>query len=81
MHLRVIPTMTGGSTSDVKFYIIDTSSPHDAGQRYAHPARPAHLTVLLRQHGIKKLYTNNMDFRKLEFLQVRKPLVNDDRGR
>ena len=33
------------------------------------------------QHGIKRLYANNMDFRKFEFLQVRNPLVNDDRGR
>lgn len=35
----------------------------------------AHLAALLRQHGVKILYTNDTDFRKFEFLDVRNPLA------
>jgi len=34
----------------------------------------AHLAALLRQHGIRTLYTNDSDFRKFKFLDVRNPL-------
>ena len=34
----------------------------------------AHLAALLRQHGIRTLYTNDTDFRKFKFLDVRNPL-------
>lgn len=34
----------------------------------------AHLATLLRQHGIKTLYTHDRDFHKFEFLEVRDPL-------
>jgi hypothetical protein len=35
----------------------------------------AHLAALLRQHGVKTLYTHDRDFRKFNFLQVRDPLA------
>jgi toxin-antitoxin system PIN domain toxin len=34
----------------------------------------AHLAALLRQHGIRTLYTNDRDFLKFPFLQVKNPL-------
>jgi len=34
----------------------------------------AHLAALLRQHDVKVLYTNDTDFRKFAFLDVRNPL-------
>ena len=34
----------------------------------------AHLATLLRQHGIKTLYTNDADFKKFDFLDARYPL-------
>jgi toxin-antitoxin system PIN domain toxin len=33
----------------------------------------AHLAVLLRQHGVNRLYTADSDFRKFEFLEVINP--------
>jgi toxin-antitoxin system PIN domain toxin len=33
----------------------------------------AHLATLLRQHGVKTLYTNDRDFRKFDFLEVQNP--------
>ena len=33
----------------------------------------AHLAALLRQHGIRTLYTNDSDFRRFSFLDVRNP--------
>lgn len=35
----------------------------------------AHLASLLRQHGVKTIYTHDKDFRKFDFLQVRDPLI------
>ena len=35
----------------------------------------AHLTTLLRQHGVSTLYTNDRDFRKFDFLTVRDPFA------
>jgi toxin-antitoxin system PIN domain toxin len=34
----------------------------------------AHLAALLRQHGVKTLYTHDRDFLKFSFLEVRDPL-------
>ena len=34
----------------------------------------AHLAALLMQHGIKKIYTADSDFKKFEFLEVINPL-------
>ena len=34
----------------------------------------AHLAAILRQHGIRTLYTNDTDFRKFDFLEARNPL-------
>lgn len=36
----------------------------------------AHLAVLLRQHGVRTLYTNDRDFLKFDFLDVRNPFVS-----
>jgi len=33
----------------------------------------AHLAALLRQHGVRTLYTNDADFRRFAFLDVRNP--------
>lgn len=35
----------------------------------------AHLAAILRQHGVKTLYTHDRDFLKFSFLDVRDPLV------
>jgi hypothetical protein len=37
----------------------------------------AHLAALLRQHGVKTLYTHDRDFLKFSFLDVRDPLASD----
>jgi hypothetical protein len=37
----------------------------------------AHLAALLRQHGVKTLYTHDRDFLKFSFLDVRYPLSSD----
>lgn len=34
----------------------------------------AHLAAVLRQHGVRTLYTHDRDFRKFAFLDVRDPL-------
>lgn len=34
----------------------------------------AHLAVILRQHGVSRIYTADSDFRKFEFLEVINPL-------
>ena len=34
----------------------------------------AHLATVLRQHGVRTLYTHDRDFRKFGFLDVRDPL-------
>jgi len=33
----------------------------------------AHLAALLKQHGVRVLYTRDADFRKFSFLQIRDP--------
>lgn len=35
----------------------------------------AHLSAVLVQHGIKRVYTNDTDFKKFEFLDVRNPFA------
>lgn len=35
----------------------------------------AHLAALMRQHGVKVLYTHDGDFRKFGFLEVRNPFA------
>lgn len=35
----------------------------------------AHLATILRQYGVKVLYTRDRDFRKFAFLEVRDPLA------
>ena len=34
----------------------------------------AHLAVLLRLHGVRRLYTHDRDFRRFDFIDVRDPL-------
>ena len=34
----------------------------------------AHLAALLRQHGVRSIYTHDRDFRKFDFLDVHDPL-------
>jgi predicted nucleic acid-binding protein len=35
----------------------------------------AHLTAILHQHGVQKIYTEDRDFLKFDFLDVRDPFV------
>jgi uncharacterized protein len=35
----------------------------------------AHLAALLLQHGVRRIYTNDADFRKFAFLDVRNPFT------
>lgn len=35
----------------------------------------AHLASILRQHGVKRTYTADADFRKFDFWEVVNPLV------
>lgn len=35
----------------------------------------AHLAAILRQHGVRTLYTRDRDFRRFEFLDVREPEI------
>lgn len=35
----------------------------------------AHLAALLRQHGVRRLYTADSDFRKFDFLEVADPFA------
>jgi hypothetical protein len=35
----------------------------------------AHLAALLKQHGVRKLYTRDRDFRKFPFLEVHDPFA------
>jgi predicted nucleic acid-binding protein len=35
----------------------------------------AHLAAILRQHGVRTLYTRDADFRKFAFLEVRHPFT------
>ena len=43
----------------------------------------AHIAAILLQHGVRTLYTNDADFRRFDFLEVRNPLKdgNDSGGR
>jgi predicted nucleic acid-binding protein len=34
----------------------------------------AHFAVILREHGVKRLYTTDTDFRKFDFLEAINPL-------
>jgi hypothetical protein len=35
----------------------------------------AHLATVVRQHGIRILYSSDRDFRRFDFLEVRDPLA------
>jgi predicted nucleic acid-binding protein len=35
----------------------------------------AHLAAVLRQHGVRTLFTRDADFRKFDFLDVRDPFA------
>jgi toxin-antitoxin system PIN domain toxin len=35
----------------------------------------AHLAALLREHGVRRLYTTDRDFRRFDFLEVTDPLA------
>ena len=35
----------------------------------------AHVASIMRQHGVKTLYTNDTDFRRFEFLEIRNPFA------
>jgi toxin-antitoxin system PIN domain toxin len=35
----------------------------------------AHLAALLKQHGVRRLFTRDADFRKFDFLDLRDPLA------
>jgi uncharacterized protein len=35
----------------------------------------AHLAAILRQHGVRRLFTSDVDFRRFDFLEIRDPLA------
>ena len=35
----------------------------------------AHIAAILRQHGIRRIYTRDRDFRKFDFLEVKDPFL------
>jgi toxin-antitoxin system PIN domain toxin len=35
----------------------------------------AHLAALLRQHGVRRLFTRDADFRKFDFLEIKDPFA------
>ena len=37
----------------------------------------AHTAVLMKEHGIRTIWTHDADFHRFPFLEVRDPLVND----
>ena len=37
----------------------------------------AHLAAILQQHGVRTLYTNEADFRKFDFLEIRDRWLED----
>lgn len=39
----------------------------------------AHVAALLKQHGVRRLYTNDADFRRFAFLEVVNPLQDPRR--
>ena len=38
----------------------------------------AHLACLLKQHGVRTLFSRDRDFRKFDFLDVRDPFANEE---
>lgn len=34
-----------------------------------------HLAAVLRQHGVRRLYTSDVDFQRFDFLDVRDPFT------
>jgi predicted nucleic acid-binding protein len=59
-----------------------TSSSHDGeggtdGDR-GNLVPDAHLVALLRQHGVRVLYTNHTDFKKFAAIEARDPFGRDD---
>jgi predicted nucleic acid-binding protein len=41
---------------------------------YGNLVPDAHIATILRQHGVRKLYTADTDFKKFGFLEVVNPL-------
>lgn len=37
----------------------------------------AHLATILRQHGVRRLYTSDRDFRRFDFLEIRDPFAQE----
>ena len=37
-----------------------------------------HIAALMREHGIKTIYTRDSDFQRFPFLEVRDPLQTND---
>ena len=52
-------------------YIAATKGIHARGNLVP----DAHLATILRQHGVKRIYTPDTDFRKFDFLEAVNPLI------
>jgi hypothetical protein len=50
----------------------DLLEAHKARTKFVHDV---HLAALLRQHGVRTLYTHDRDFRRFDFLDVRDPFA------
>lgn len=67
-HVRILSEKNG-------FWDVYRAVVEDAPAR-GNLVPDAHLAALLRQHGIRTLYTNDRDFRRFRFLDVRDPFVS-----
>lgn len=66
-HVRVLSEVEG-------FWDVYRSVVSEAPARGAQVS-DAHLAALLKQHGIRTLCTNDSDFRRFGFLEVRNPVA------
>ncbi len=64
-HVRVLSEKEG-------FWAVYRASTKGAAVR-GNLVPDAHLAAILRQHGVRVLYTNDADFKRFGFLQVRNP--------
>ena len=66
-RVRVI----GEEANFLQDYVTATTGLHARGNLVP----DAHLATILRQHGVKRIYTADTDFRKFDFLGVVNPLL------
>ncbi|MGE0472447.1 MAG: hypothetical protein AB7P17_02295 [Nitrospirales bacterium] len=53
---------------------IDQEVLHDVPQLQGNLLHDTHTTILMKEHGIRQIYTRDMDFHRFPFLEVIDPL-------